>query len=311
MRILLTGASGLLGAACARRAAGLGHEVVGVVGSWRGPLAGLTGRRPVNLANLAALAALVRDTQPDCILHTAAVSDPAACAASPLVAQQLNVEAPAALAQLAAARGIRLVHVSSEQVFDGERAPYTPADPPAPLNLYGRQKAESEQRVLAAAPAAAVVRASLLLGNSPSGRRSMHEKLFETWGAGQRMRLYTDEIRQVCSADNLAAALLELAARPGLAGIFHWAGAEPASRWEIGRRMAAHFGVAERWLEPVARAATPEVSAQRPRDLSLRLAPLDRELRTRPQALDEAIAGLVEPAQFAGWRPDNHEPRQR
>jgi dTDP-4-dehydrorhamnose reductase len=284
---------------------------VGVVGRWRGTLAGLTERHQANLTNLAALAALVRDTQPDCILHTAAISDPAACEASPLVAQQMNVELPAALAQLAAARGIRLVHVSSEQVFDGEHAPYTPADPPAPLNLYGRQKAESEQRVLAAAPAAAVVRASLLLGNSPAGRRSMHEKLFETWHAGRRMRLYTDEIRQVCSADNLAAALLELAERPDLTGLFHWAGAEPASRWEIGRRLAAHFGVAEKWLEPVVRAMTPEISARRPRDLSLRLAPLDRELSTRPQALDEAIAGLVEPARFAGWRPGNREPRQR
>lgn len=303
MRILLTGASGLLGAACARRAAELGHETVGVVGNWRGPVAGLAKPRHANLNNLAALAGLVHDARPDCILHTAAISDPAACEVSPLVAQQLNVELPAALAQLAVAHGIRLVHLSSEQVFDGEHAPYAPADSPNPLNLYGRQKAESEQRVLEAAPTAAVVRASLLLGNSPSGRRSVHEKFFETWRAGQRMRLYTDEIRQVCSADNLAAALLELAGRPDLTGIFHWAGAEPASRWEIGRRIAAHFGVAEKWLEPVARAVTPDISARRPRDLSMQMAPLDRELRTRPQPLDEAVAGLTEPPEFAGWRP--------
>lgn len=303
MRLLLTGASGLLGAACARRAAELGHETVGVVGSWHGPVAGLAQRRQVNLNNLAALAGLVHDARPDCIVHTAAISDPATCDVSPLVAQQLNVELPAALAQLAVARGIRLLHLSSEQVFDGEHAPYAPADAPAPLNLYGRQKAESEPRVLETAPSAAVVRASLLLGNSPSGRRSMHEKFFAAWQAGRRMRLYTDEIRQVCSADNLAAALLELAERPDLTGIFHWAGAEPVSRWEIGRRIAAHFDVAEKWLEPVARAVTPEISARRPRDLSMRLAPLDRELRTRPQTLDEAVAGLVEPPELAGWRP--------
>jgi dTDP-4-dehydrorhamnose reductase len=114
-------------------------------------------------------------------------------------------------------------------------------------------------------------------------------------------RLYLDEIRQVALADNLAAALLEVAMRPDLCGQFHWAGTEAVSRWEMGRRIAQHFGVPDRFLEPIRRADTPEISARRPRDLTLDLAPLDRELRVKPMNLADAIAGLRAPPAFAAW----------
>ncbi|MBI2512061.1 MAG: SDR family oxidoreductase [Opitutae bacterium] len=304
MKILLTGASGLLGTAVARAAAAAGDEVVGVVGRWPGAVPGVARLVSLDLADSAGVVALARAERPHAILNCAAIAEPAACDAAPELAQRVNVELPAALAAVARELGARFVHVSSEQVFDGATPPYSIASPVSPLHRYGRQKAESEGRVLGAAeahalgadPCAAVVRVPLLFGNSLGGRRSVHEKFLEAWSAGKTMKLFTDEIRAVASAENVAAALLELAARPELGGVLHWTGAEPVSRWEMGRAICAHFGFPPAWIEPVPRTALPEFTATRPRDLTLDLAPLDRELRVRPERFAAAMERLVLPA---------------
>ncbi|MEO6996073.1 MAG: sugar nucleotide-binding protein, partial [Lacunisphaera sp.] len=231
----------------------------------------------------------------------AAISEPAACEANPILSQALNVTFPASLAAAAEAVSARFIHISSEQVFDGANAPYRIGDPPSPINLYGRQKVESEKLVLSASKNAAVVRAPLLLGNSLSGKRSVHEKLLEVWSGGSAARFYVDEFRQACTAGNLAAALLEIAARPELRGVFHWAGAELCSRYELGQRLAARFGVPPALVISVRRAETPAVSAKRPANLALDLAPLNQELRLQPQTLDEALEELVVPVHFKEW----------
>jgi dTDP-4-dehydrorhamnose reductase len=311
MKILLTGATGLLGPAFARVAAAAGHEVAGVAGHSRIAPPGVARLHRVDLTDPATVARLLAGEGPGVIVNAAAIADPAACQADPAGSRALNVDLPGWLARHAALAGCRLIHLSSEQVFDGEHAPYGIAAPPAPLHLYGSQKAESERAVLGACPAAAVLRAPLLLGNSPGGRRSPHEKMFEGWAAGRPARLYTDELRQVCSAGNLAEVLLELTGRPDLRGIFHWAGAKPVSRWEMGRAITRHFGVDEGLVQAVARADTPEISAHRPRDLTLDLAPLDRELRVRPETLAEAVAGLDAPTWWSAPGKDSPpEPRR-
>lgn len=300
MRILLTGASGLVGGTFAARAAG--HEITGITGRFTGAIPGLFAQRAVNLEEPAAVAALVRELRPEVIVNAAALAEPAQCDADPARARRLNVELPAALAAAAASAGARLLHLSTEQVFDGERAPYSRADDPAPINLYGRLKADGERAVLAAAPRSAVVRLPLLLGSSPTGRRSVHEKMAETWAAGGIVKLYTDELRQVCTADSVADVLRALAPRADLTGVFHWAGAAAVSRWELGRAIAAQLGVTEDRLAPMTRADTPAVAATRPRDLALDLAPLDRELGLKPETLAEAVRTLRVPEWFRGAR---------
>jgi dTDP-4-dehydrorhamnose reductase len=296
----VTGASGLLGAAVTRAAVASGHEVIGWTGTWSGAVPGAQRRVSVNLEDAAATAVAIERETFSALINCAAVAEPALCVAQPERSQRLNVELPAQLAAGCAQRGVRCVHLSSEQVFDGEHAPYSIQHEPSPINLYGRQKVASERAVLAACAGAAVVRSPLLLGNSLGGRRSVHEKFFETWAAGKPVKLYRDEIRQICTADNMAEALVELAARADLTGVFHWAGTEPMSRWDLGLKMAAHVGVSAERLQPMTRADTPEVSATRPRDLTLNLAPLDRALKTRPESVDEAVAKLKIPS---WWRP--------
>jgi len=171
MIIFLTGASGLVGSVFAQAATRRGHRVIGVVGTYVGEIEGLAAKRTVDLTDETTTSAAVLDAFPDAIVNCAAVSVPAQCDADPARAQAMNVALPALLARLAHHVSARFVHISSEQVFDGTRTvPYTANDRATPINLYARQKLESERAVQeAAADFAVTLRVPLLMGDSPGG----------------------------------------------------------------------------------------------------------------------------------------------
>mgnify|MGYP001451739125 CR=1 FL=1 len=303
MKILLTGASGLVGAAFAESAHRRGHHVVGLVGRATFAIPGLAEKRSVDLTDLGALTSLALELFPDAIVNCAAVSEPGQCEADPALSQQLNVVMPATLARIAHHLSARLVHVSTEQVFPGDAPPYTVKSTPRPLNLYGRQKLESEKQVHDAAPEFAVtLRAPLLTGNSPSGARSLHERLLADWAAGKTPRLYRDEIRQPCTAANLAEAMCELCERRDFRGVLHWAGAEPLSRAEMGKRIRARFKLSPD-VAPIAeieRAGDP-AAVRRPADLTLDCKPLAGALKTPLETFDSQLDQLIVPPPVRDW----------
>ena len=115
---------------------------------------------------------------------------------------------------------------------------------PNPLGEYGRQKLESEKRVLSVTDEnLAVLRVTLLNGNSPLGIRSQHEKILRALMSGKKLTLFDDEIRQPCSVENLSDVIVELIERPNLNGLFHWAGNEEISRYELGIQILKRFGI--------------------------------------------------------------------
>jgi dTDP-4-dehydrorhamnose reductase len=304
MKIFLTGASGMVGSAFAQAATRRGHHVIGTVSTHTGVLAGVAEKRTLDLTDEAALTTAILDTFPDAIVNCAAVAEPAACDADPARAQALNVALPATLARLAHHVSGRFVHLSSEQVFDGTAAPYAVSHQPNPLNLYARQKLESERLVHTTAPDFAItLRAPLLMGNSPSGLRSVHERLFADWAAGRTPKVYTDEIRQPCTASNLADVMLELLEREGVRGLFHWAGAEPLSRLALAERIRAHFKLSEATapLASIHRADHPREASRRPANLALDLKPLGGKIKTAVETLDAQLDQLVVPPPAREW----------
>jgi dTDP-4-dehydrorhamnose reductase len=305
MNIFLTGASGLVGSTFARAAARRGHRVVGVVGTFPGEIEGLAATRRVDLADEAATTSAVLDEFPQAIVNCAAVSVPEQCDKNPAQAQALNVALPALLARLAHHVSARLVHLSSEQVFDGTRTePYRPSDAVSPINLYGRQKLESEKLVHATAPEFAVtIRPPLLMGNSAAGQRSNHERLLADWAAGRTPKLFVDEFRQPCTGENLAEVMLELCERNDVKGVVHWAGAELLSRYELGLRIRKHFGLSEQQapLQPVPRADNPEAMRKRQPCLALETKPLSAILKTQPQTIAQQLDELVVPGPVRAW----------
>jgi dTDP-4-dehydrorhamnose reductase len=305
MTIFLTGASGLVGSVFASAAKRRGHRVVGIVGSFAGEIADLAEKRALDLADETATSNAVLDVFPDAIVNCAAISVPEQCELDPARAQALNVGLPATLARLAHHVSARFVHISSEQVFDGTQAtPYAPGDAASPINLYARQKLDSERAVQAAAAAFAVtLRVPLLMGDSPGGKRSLHERMLADWAAGKTPKLYTDEFRQPCTAENLAEVLVELCERRNVIGVQHWAGSELLSRYALGVKIRERFKLTEQQAPLIAtqRADTPEIAKKRQPSLALNISFLAGLLKTQPQSVAAQLEGLKVPPPVREW----------
>ncbi|MGJ3242772.1 MAG: SDR family oxidoreductase [Opitutales bacterium] len=297
MKILLTGATGLLGHAIGRRARRRGHAVLAL--HHRSPSTPEAGWEPlaIDLSDPGRVVRPALDAWPDAIINAAAVAHPGTAETDPARAEALNVALPRQLAQVSFHLGARFIHLSSDQVFAGDHPPYHPTDLPEPVNAYGRQKLKAEREVLEHHPEGPVVlRLPLILGNSPSGRRSVHESLLRRIRDGDRPVLFTDEWRQPASADGVADTVIELAERRDLGGLFHWAGKDRVDRYTLGRRILETFGLPGDWVE-----AGKRPGPERPADLTLDLRPLVGKLRNRPETLDRQLAGLRLPADLLGW----------
>lgn len=184
--------------------------------------------------------------RPALIIHCAAISRSTTCETEPGLARQINVEVTGQLAELA--REIPLIFFSTDLVFDGRQGQYRESDPINPIGVYAQTKAEAEAIVLAN-PRHFVVRTSLNAGISPSGDRAFNEEMRRAWEAGRVLRLFTDEYRCPIPAALTARAVWELALgdQPGL---YHLAGSERLSRWQIGQLIAQRCPQLEPRLEP-------------------------------------------------------------
>ena len=301
MRLFLTGASGLVGSNILPVAQRRGHEVIAVRGSWQGDIPGATEVIQVDLSDRHAVQASILEVFPDAIINAAGVTEPFLCDRDPKGSASINIDLPETLAQLAHHLSARMVHLSSEQVFDGNSPPYKRNHPTSPSNPYGRQKAESEQRVRSAAPQHAVtLRLPLLNGNSRTGTRSLHERLFGLWASGQPAGLFRDEIRQPCGADNVAEVVVEMCERTDFTGTFNWAGSEALSRLEMGRRILDRFGLPADLVIGLAQADRPH-GTERPSDLSLDLADLEGKLKTPLEDFAAQLDHLIVPRPFREW----------
>lgn len=301
MKILLTGASGLLGSAFAEAAKRRGHHVVGIVGNYPDSLPHIAEKKRLDLRDLESLESFVLELFPDAIVNCAAISEPKDCEADGETSQRINVEMPAKLALLARHLFATLIHISSEQVFNGTQQIYYRDSPVYPPNLYAKQKVESELKVHEiAAEFATTLRLPLLMGNSPSGERSMHERLFSSWASGKPTPLFTDELRQPCLVDNAAAAMVELCERSDLKGVYHWAGEKCISRFQMGESIVRHFGLPESLIVASKRGDDPRFAGRQAR-LAFDLAPLASKLKTQPQAFADQLDALVVPKPARPW----------
>jgi dTDP-4-dehydrorhamnose reductase len=279
-RLLVTGASGYLGGELCRAAAARGLEVTGTFLStppaavpWRAER--LDVRAPDGVA------ALVRESRPDWVVHAAYRQDGPG-------ARETIVAGSRAVAAASAAVGARLVHVSSDMVFDGEGAgAYREEDEPAPVLPYGAWKLAAEGAVADAYPGALLVRTSLLYGGEPGVPLSRHERLVLEAARGRAEAVFfTDEIRSPVALGDLVAALLELAGR-GEQGVLHVAGRDHLSRHELAVLVArAHA------LDPAVLRTGRSAGAgsRRPRNCALDSGRARALLRTRLRGAREVLA---------------------
>ena len=225
--VWITGAGGLIGSYLVQTAKQF-------VRDWR--VRGLT-RADLDLLDFAAVRKSFRAVAPDLVIHCAALSQSPACQKNPALARQLNVEVTALLAELAA--DIPFIFFSTDLVFDGRAGNYDESAAVNPLSVYAETKVAAEKVVLANLRHT-VIRTSLNGGVSPTGDRGFNEQLRRAFADGQTLNLFTDEFRNPLPAVVTARAVWELAAlnQPGL---YHLAGSEKLSRWDMGRLIAARW----------------------------------------------------------------------
>jgi dTDP-4-dehydrorhamnose reductase len=223
--IHVTGGTGYLGTELLRRSSATGERV--------------------EIRDRAAVRELFGRLRPDVVINTAYRQDGEG-------AWETTVDGAENVALAAAEVGARLVHLSTDVVFDGRKGgPYVESDEACPVTDYGRAKAEAEQRLQAAHPGSLVVRTSLIVGGS-----GFPPSKHEVAARDSEMTFYEDEIRCPIQVGDLASALLELAALD-VEGIVHVAGADAVSRADLAELVVGR---------PVRRTPAP---AARPLDCSL------------------------------------------
>ncbi len=191
-------------------------------------------RSDLDLNDFPSVTRRFREQTPRAIIHCAALSKTPACEAHPDLARQINIEATRHLAGLSA--DIPFFLLSTDLVFDGLKGNYREDHPVNPLNVYAKTKVAAETIVLTN-PKHSVIRTSLNFGFSLSGDQSFNEEMCQRWRRGESLKLFVDEYRCPISAEVTARAIWELLEK-NQPGLYHLAGAEKMSRFDIGRCIA-------------------------------------------------------------------------
>jgi len=246
MRLLITGSSGLLGLNLAL-AATRSHHVIGVD---RDTLKSAPFELcKADLLDPEATYQVVAQSKPDAVIHCAALADIDTCEAKPDLAYQLNAELPARLADVCARRKLRLIHISTDAVFDGQKdGVYSEGDLPNPKGVYAQTKLEGERSVLQVNPNAIVARVNFY-GWSLSGKRSLAEFFINNLSAGKTVNGFTDVLFCPMLVNHLGEVLLDMLER-SLRGLYHVVGPQAMSKYQFGVEVARKFGLKEGLISP-------------------------------------------------------------
>jgi dTDP-4-dehydrorhamnose reductase len=225
-RYLVIGASGQLGTHLLRL---LGEDAIGV------------GRADLDLTSAAAVSARIGDVRPNVVVNAAAWTAVDDAETSEDAAYAVNATAPLHLARAVAERGGRLVHVSTDYVFDGAGTrPYEPDDPTKPRTAYGRTKLAGEQAVLSALPSAWVVRTAWIYGG-PSA--NFVDTMLRLAQSRPTVDVVADQTGSPTWVRDLAEALVTLAESAARPGVLHYVNTGTATWFELAQevfRAAGH-----------------------------------------------------------------------
>lgn len=228
MKIIITGARGLVGGELARRFS-VEHEVR------------VLGRAELDVTDAGAVGRLMEAERPDLVVNCAVLGVDE-CEREPARAQAVNVEAVASLAAASGEAGAEFLHFSTNYVFDGRnrgRTPYTQGDEARPVNVYGRTKLEGERAALSNCPRAYVVRTSWVFG---PGKESFLGVAHRELLAGREVRAIKDTWASATYVVDLAARVAEIVSR-GRHGVYHVVNEGVCSYYEFALEAARLAGL--------------------------------------------------------------------
>jgi dTDP-4-dehydrorhamnose reductase len=219
MRLLVTGGAGMLGQAVATAASRLGHDVVAL------------SRAELDITDGDHTRRVITAAEPRAVVNCAAWTDVDRAETAEAAATAVNGAGAGNVARSAADVGARLIHVSTDYVFDGSKGePWVESDPVAPIGAYGRSKLAGEQAVAEIGGEYAIVRTAWLFG---AGGRNFVDTMLALGEERDEVTVVTDQVGSPTWSGHLAEAIVELAERRGDVGVFHAAGGGACSWYEL------------------------------------------------------------------------------
>jgi dTDP-4-dehydrorhamnose reductase len=286
-RILVTGASGLLGASLCLKLSERGHCVTG-----------LSNNHAIHLPNVASVSVDLLDTrrmrevvlhlEPSAVVHCAAATDVEWCERNKAATMRMNGEVAGELAE--ACQHVTFVYISTDSVFDGCRGCYEETDSTNPLNVYAASKLEGERAVATVHPAALLLRTNIY-GFRLKAKGSLAEWIIGELEAGQPISCFTDVVFSPLFVNDLAV-IIEEALAASLAGLYHAGCASAVSKYDFALQLAAITGLAPSLIKPVSLDSA-RFAAKRPKNVSLLSTKMERALGHPMPPLIEGIRRFV------------------
>jgi S-adenosylmethionine synthetase len=264
MKVLITGATGLLGRAIRKEFETTDWEILSL---------GFSREHAeiikLDLTDFDLVRMLIMTEKPDIIIHSAAERRPDVTDNNPDAATELNVDATANLAKLADKYGIFIVYMSTDYVFDGTKAPYSTTDKPNPINLYGKTKFLGEQAVEKDAKNYAILRVPILYGDQESLNESAATVIINQIKDNPGLKIDNWAARFPTYVGDVAFTLRQLMAKIDIKkcqDIFHWSGNEEFTKYSMAKVMGEILDVDVSKIQPN---NEPTAGAPRPKNCQL------------------------------------------
>jgi dTDP-4-dehydrorhamnose reductase len=262
----------------------------------------IRGYRPMDVTQRASVKEVIMAEKPDVIVNCAVFVKVDEAETQRETAWHTNVSAVEHLSEMARKVDARIVHISSDLVFDGVRAPYTETDTPHPINYYGRTKLASENVLRTAGIEHTIFRTCVVYGAAEHAKANYALSVLTALEDGQPVHAATDLLSAPTLVDDLALAIVRATERKRL-GLYHVGGPEMITRFEFANRVAEVFGLdaglilpttmAELKSSGIWRAERPSrtglVSLKAQTDLGLRLSNVDDGLRVMERGMEELL----------------------
>jgi dTDP-4-dehydrorhamnose reductase len=289
-RLLVTGASGLLGNKIVELAK---NDYTVIPLHKTKPLH--SNSLKLDITDAVEVLNLFSKLKPDVVIHAASETNVDKCETEKEHSWKINVEGTRNIALACSKIGAKLVYISTDYVFDGEKGNYDEKDKPNPINHYGVTKLEGEKQAIQHCKNYAILRTSVLYGWHP------WKQNFATWiinmlKQNKEITVVEDHYNTPTLADNLAEITIE-ALQKDLQGLYHASGSQRISRHEFARQIAKTFHLNQNLIKPIKMGQLTAWIAKRPKDSSLNTDKIQKQLKTKPLNITEGLNRMKKEAE--------------
>ena len=269
MKVLVTGAAGFLGTKVMK----LLKEDFDLIGTDKD---GRRGSLKMDITDMEEISSVMNRTKPDVVLHLAGITDVDRCEADKRLAKKINAEGTKNIIKACEEIDAKIIYASTDFIFDGEKGDYKEDDKPNPLSYYAETKLEAENLVRKSDLRYLIIRPEVLYGyNGDGSERSFSNWVYVSLKDKKEIRVVDDHFNTPTLVDDIAEAI-KILIKKNREGIYHVAGPDRLSRYDMAVKIADAFGFDKNLIKPI-KTAELKQKAKRPRDSSLNTEKLKRE----------------------------------